>query len=68
MSGFALRPDEALASGSRAFTTWSGEGTGLGLATVRRFAEDLGGEVKLENSAARGALVTLELPVREADG
>ena len=61
-------PDEALASGSRAFTTWSGEGTGLGLATVRRFAEDLGGKLRLENLSSRGALVTLELPVREVDG
>lgn len=60
-------PVEALASGARAFMTWGGEGTGLGLATVRRFAEDLGGELRLENLEPHGASVTLELPVRGAD-
>ena len=56
-------PPELLQVGIRPFVTWRDNGTGLGLAMVRRFVSDLGGEVRLENRAPHGALVTLLLPL-----
>jgi signal transduction histidine kinase/CheY-like chemotaxis protein len=43
------------------------EGTGLGLALTKRFAELHGGEVKVESVAGRGSTFTLRLPL-EARG
>jgi signal transduction histidine kinase len=60
-------PTELLRSGARPFVTWRDEGTGLGLAMVRRFAQDLGGELGLENLDGGGACVTVELPCKEQD-
>jgi signal transduction histidine kinase len=55
-------PEDLLKGPLRRFETHSEEGTGLGLAMVRRVAEDLGGELILENRDPRGARVRLELP------
>ena len=50
------------ASGVRPFSSGRPGGTGLGLAMVRRFAQELSGEMALENVAPNGACVTLRLP------
>lgn len=51
-----------LQSGVQAFGSQRPGGTGLGLATVRRFALDLGGSLQLDNRQPRGARVCLRLP------
>lgn len=53
---------EAMAAPARTFVTAREGGTGLGLATVRRFAQDLGGRITLENIAPHGARVTVVIP------
>jgi len=58
-SGF---PEHMLKSGVRPFSSGRPGGTGLGLAMVRRFAQELSGEMALENVAPNGACVTLRLP------
>lgn len=58
-------PDELLESGVRPFASFRPGGTGLGLATVRRFARDLGGDIELSNPAAGGACVNLNLPAKD---
>jgi signal transduction histidine kinase len=63
-SGF---PAELLEGGIRPFFSTRERGTGLGLAMVRRFAREVGGEVALENRQPRGACVRLTLP-RDIDG
>ncbi len=55
-------PEAFLQGGGRPFVTLKAQGTGLGLAMVRRFVHDLGGVLNLANRQPRGALVTLELP------
>lgn len=61
-------PQQLLDLGVRAFASWRPGGTGLGLATVQRFARDLGGGIELRNAEEGGACVTLSLPVRECHG
>jgi signal transduction histidine kinase len=51
-----------LRGGVQPFATARLGGTGLGLASVRRFALDLGGSLDLENLAPHGARATLLLP------
>lgn len=51
----------------RAFNPWfttkaEGHGSGLGLATVRRFAHDVGGRVDIWSAPGVGTTVTLQLP------
>jgi two-component system NtrC family sensor kinase len=55
-------PETLLHEGVRSFRSGRDGGTGLGLATVRRFALDLGGELRLENQPPHGARATLILP------
>ena len=55
-------PEDLLRAGVRPFASRRPGGTGLGLASVRRLAQDLGGAVELENVTPHGARVTLKLP------
>ena len=55
-------PEAMLRDGVAAFSTQRVGGTGLGLASVRRFARDLGGSFALANIDPHGARVTLRLP------
>jgi nitrogen fixation/metabolism regulation signal transduction histidine kinase len=55
-------PEEMLLAGVRPFATGRAEGTGLGLAMVRRFARDHDGELELANREPHGARATLRLP------
>jgi signal transduction histidine kinase len=54
--------DETLARAGEAFFTTKAEGTGLGLAMARGFAERCGGQLRLESSYGHGTKVTLRLP------
>lgn len=58
-------PDELLAGGVAPFVTRREQGTGLGLAMVRRFAKDLGGELLLANREPHGACAAVILPCLE---
>ncbi|HKJ70464.1 MAG TPA: HAMP domain-containing sensor histidine kinase [Gammaproteobacteria bacterium] len=60
-------PERLLAQGIQHFATQREGGTGLGLAMVRRFARDLGGEVHLFNPDTGGGCVTLSVPCRRPD-
>lgn len=51
-----------LRSGPRAFASDKPAGTGLGLATARRFALDCGGQLHLSNRTEGGARARLTLP------
>jgi signal transduction histidine kinase len=55
-------PDGVVEGPVRRFQSHSDEGTGLGLAMVRRVAEDLGGRLVLERRAEGGSRVRMELP------
>lgn len=58
-SGFS---DTLLSHGPRPFISGHESGTGLGLAITRRFVNDLGGRITLDNPPTGGARVTLYLP------
>lgn len=55
-------PSEMLTIGVRPFASGRVGGTGLGLAMVRRFTEDVNAGLELANREPRGARVTLRLP------
>ncbi len=55
-------PAAILTSGIRAFASSSPDGTGLGLAMVRRVAVDLGGQLVATNAEPAGAIVRLVVP------
>jgi len=59
-------PEDLLEHGVRPFVSSRAEGTGLGLAMVRRFAKDLEGELRLANRSPRGARVALVFPAETA--
>lgn len=61
--GFA---EEALIAGVRPFASARSGGTGLGLAMVRAFTRDHGGDLELGNREPHGARVTLHLPCADA--
>jgi len=48
------------------YTTSKTKGTGLGLAVVKKIAEEHGGSVRAENRAEGGAVFTLQLPLDRA--
>ncbi len=58
-SGFS---DTLLSHGPRPFISGHESGTGLGLAITRRFVNDLGGRITLDNPPTGGARATLYLP------
>ena len=59
-------PAALLSGGIRTFASFREGGTGLGLAMVRRFMQDMGGELQVANRAEGGALVSLRFRVGEA--
>lgn len=61
-------PEALLAAGVHDFGAWRRGGTGLGLATVRRFVLAHAGRLRLDNRVEGGAQVTLHLPLEENDG
>jgi PAS domain S-box-containing protein len=63
-TGVGMSP-EVLARATEPFftTKTNGQGTGLGLATVRGFAEQSGGGMRIESAPGGGAVVTLWLPL-----
>lgn len=60
-------PPDVLEHGIRPFATGRADGTGLGLAMVRRFARDFGGDLRLSNQVPRGACITIDLPAPDPD-
>lgn len=60
-TGRGIAP-ETLPSVGQPFFTTRAEGTGLGLATARRFVEQHGGRLDLESRLAEGTVVHLWLP------
>jgi len=64
-TGCGMAPETIARAFEPFFTTKSNErGTGLGLAMVRRFAQEAGGCVSIESKPALGTTVTLRLPQR----
>lgn len=61
-------PEELLQGGVHDYGSWRKGGTGLGLATVRRFAFASSGKLLLENLSSGGARVTLLFPLEECNG
>jgi PAS domain S-box-containing protein len=49
------------------FTTRSGRGIGLGLATARGIVERYGGTVAIESAPGKGTTVTVSLPARQVE-
>lgn len=60
-SGRGIPPDTLREVGQPFFTTRA-EGTGLGLATARRFIEQHGGKLELQSQVGKGTTVTIWLP------
>jgi signal transduction histidine kinase len=58
-------PEELLGAGVHEFGSWRHGGTGLGLATVRRFAFANSGRLELGNRPGGGAVATLVIPEAE---
>ena len=56
-------PPETLASVGQPFFTTRGEGTGLGVATARRFVEQHGGRLELTSRPGAGTTVRLWVPI-----
>jgi signal transduction histidine kinase len=60
-TGRGIPPETLLLVGQPFFTTRT-EGTGLGLATARRFVEQHGGRLDLRSSVGEGTSVRIWLP------
>jgi signal transduction histidine kinase len=61
-TGRGITP-EALVSVGQPFFTTRPEGTGLGLATARRFVEQHGGRLDLASEVGRGTAIEIWLPL-----
>jgi signal transduction histidine kinase len=62
-TGVGMPADVLARAGERFFTTKpSGQGTGLGLASAREFAECLGGKLSITSKVGEGTTATLWLP------
>lgn len=57
--------EDLLRNGIRPYNSQRGDGTGLGLATVRRFAQSQDGTVKLANGENGGGIVTIIFPTEK---
>ena len=67
--GVGMAPSVADRAFDALFSTKpKGEGTGLGLALVRRSVEHLGGDVRLESTEGEGTTVVVTLPGPAPDG
>jgi signal transduction histidine kinase len=60
-------PEELMEAGVHEYGSWRKGGTGLGLATARRFAHQHGTRLELKNKPEAGAMVILRLPVEDCD-
>lgn len=60
-------PRELLESGVHSFVTTRVDGTGLGLASVQHFAQELHGSMQLQNLVPNGACVRLSIPTAETN-
>jgi len=60
-------PRQLLDQGIYEYGAWRQDGTGLGLATARRFALEYGSRLELKNLPDGGACATLILPVEACD-
>jgi len=60
-------PEELMEAGVHEYGSWRKGGTGLGLATARRFAREHGSRLELKNKPDGGATVILRLPVEDCD-
>jgi two-component system NtrC family sensor kinase len=60
-------PEELMEAGVHEHGSWRKGGTGLGLATARRFAHEHGTRLELKNKPEGGAMVILRLPVEDCD-
>ena len=60
-------PAEILANVCEPFFTTRPEGTGLGLATAKRYVEEAGGRLEITSVVGRGTTVRLWLPVPSGD-
>jgi nitrogen fixation/metabolism regulation signal transduction histidine kinase len=58
-------PEEMMARIFEPYVTTKPRGTGLGLAIVKKIIDEHHGELTIENRAARGAAVTILLPMAE---
>jgi signal transduction histidine kinase len=58
-------PPELLARLGEPFLTTRAQGTGLGLFTVRQWAQGAGGALRVESAPGQGTTVVVELPVAE---
>ena len=66
-TGTGMSPEVLARAGERFFTTKaSGNGTGLGLASVREFVERAGGKMSIKSALGEGTTVTLWIPASPA--
>lgn len=61
-TGTGMDPDTLRRVGTPFFTRKPGSGTGLGLAQVRRFAQETGGGLAVRSRIGRGTVFILDLP------